>query len=222
MSKWMEKFVENFKKDKKRSLLILILTGVLILVIAWPVSDGGSGGSSGESNAGFGQGSTSPNSAGSENGGSGTVSALNGGSPGSDQTLEEYVALLEERLTDILSNVSGAGKVQVMITARATREKVVEKDVTQSSARVSESDSNGGTRVTDESSYSETSLYTGSTSGQGSGEPYVVKELVPEIEGVVVAAQGAGDEYVIDEITQAVSVLFDLPVHKIKVVKMES
>ncbi len=150
------------------------------------------------------------------------MSALNGGSPGSDQTLEEYVALLEERLTDILSNVSGAGKVQVMITARATREKVVEKDVTQSSARVSESDSNGGTRVTDESSYSETSLYTGSTSGQGSGEPYVVKELVPEIEGVVVAAQGAGDEYVIDEITQAVSVLFDLPVHKIKVVKMES
>lgn len=109
-----------------------------------------------------------------------------------------------------------------MITARATREKVVEKDVTQSSARVSESDSNGGTRVTDESSYSETSLYTGSTSGQGSGEPYVVKELVPEIEGVVVAAQGAEDEYVIDEITQAVSVLFDLPVHKIKVVKMES
>lgn len=222
MSKWMEKFVENFKKDKKRSLLILALTGVLILVIAWPVSDGGSGGSSGESNAGFGQGSTSPNSAGSENGGSDTVSVLNGGSPGSDQTLEEYVALLEERLTDILSNVSGAGKVQVMITARATREKVVEKDVTQSSARVSESDSNGGTRVTDESSYSETSLYTGSTSGQGSGEPYVVKELVPEIEGVVVAAQGAGDEYVIDEITQAVSVLFDLPVHKIKVVKMES
>ena len=76
----MEKLAESFKKDKKRFLLILALTGVLILVIAWPVSDGGSGGSSGESNAGFGQGSTSPNSAGSENGGSGTVSALNGGS----------------------------------------------------------------------------------------------------------------------------------------------
>ena len=224
MSKWMEKFVENFKKDKKRSLLILILTGVLILVIAWPVSDGssGAGDSSGGNNGSLGQDSVSSGSSGSENGGSDTVSVLNGGSPGSDQTLEEYVALLEERLTELLSNISGAGKVQVMITARATREKVVEKDVTQSSARVSESDSNGGTRVTDESSYSETSLYTGSTSGQGSGEPYVVKELVPEIEGVVVAAQGAEDEYVIDEITQAVSVLFDLPVHKIKVVKMES
>ena len=158
----------------------------------------------------------------SESGNNGSVALSNGGMPDSSQSLEEYITLLEERLTGILSNISGAGKVQVMITARATREKVVEKDVTQSASQVSESDSSGGTRVTEESSYSETSLYTGAASGQDSGTPYVVKELVPDIEGVVVAAQGAGDEYVIDEITQAVSVLFDLPVHKIKVVKMES
>ncbi len=47
MSKWMEKLAESFKKDKKRFLLILALTGVLILVIAWPVSDGGSGAAAG-------------------------------------------------------------------------------------------------------------------------------------------------------------------------------
>ena len=90
--------------------------------------------------------------------------------------------------------------MQVMITASATKEKVVEKDVTQSVSTISESDSGGGTRVTDESSYSETSLYDGS-SGQSS-EPYVIKELAPQIEGVVVAASGAGDEFVVDEITQ--------------------
>ena len=49
----------------------------------------------------------------------------------------------------------------------------------------------------------------------------MIKELAPQIEGVVVAASGAGDEFVVDEITQAVSVLFNLPVHKIKVVKMK-
>lgn len=218
MSEWIQKFIDGVKKDKKRSLLILVLVGVLILVIAWPVSDGGDALTENAGNGGTG-GETG---ALSESGNNGSVALSNGGMPDSSQSLEEYITLLEERLTGILSNISGAGKVQVMITARATREKVVEKDVTQSASQVSESDSSGGTRVTEESSYSETSLYTGAASGQDSGTPYVVKELVPEIEGVVVAAQGAGDEYVIDEITQAVSVLFDLPVHKIKVVKMES
>ena len=55
-----------------------------------------------------------------------------------------------------------------------------------------------------------------------SGSPYVVKQLEPEIEGVLVAAQGAGDETIVNEITYAVQVLFDVPVHKIKVVKMSS
>lgn len=36
------------------------------------------------------------------------------------------------------------------------------------------------------------------------------------------AAQGGGDETVVNEITYAVQVLFDVPVHKIKVVKMSS
>ena len=109
-----------------------------------------------------------------------------------------------------------------MITAHATRERVVGKDVTKDVSTVQESDGSGGTRITGETSYSESTLYEAADSGQAEGSPYIIKELVPEIEGVVVSAQGADDEYVVDEITQAVSVLFDLPVHKIKVVKMES
>lgn len=50
----------------------------------------------------------------------------------------------------------------------------------------------------------------------------MVKKIEPEIEGVLVAAQGGGDETVVNEITYAVQVLFDVPVHKIKVVKMSS
>ena len=41
MGEWLKKFSENVKKDKKRSLLMLVLVGILILVIAWPVSDKG-------------------------------------------------------------------------------------------------------------------------------------------------------------------------------------
>lgn len=211
MNDRMKKIFHMIGRDKKRSLLILVLVGVLLLVIAWPVSSPQEGGTAQELSSADGEN-------GSEDGGGAVL--LDGESFGGGQTLEEYVALQEERLTRLLSSVSGAGDVQVMITASATKEKVVEKDVTQSVSTISESDSGGGTRVTDESSYSETSLYDGS-SGQSS-EPYVIKELAPQIEGVVVAASGAGDEFVVDEITQAVSVLFNLPVHKIKVVKMES
>lgn len=234
MGEWLKKFYENVKKDKKRSLLMLVLVGILILVIAWPVSDrsqsGGEGGSAaGAQGASTGNGQGSGNGAGQSSGsgaanGSGdlTYAATADGNLSAGQTLEDYVAAAEARLTELLSCVEGAGNVQVMITAHATREKVVGKDVNETASKVTENDSSGGTRVTDESSYGETALYGGGTSGQDSGEPYIIKELTPEIEGVVVAAEGAGDEYIVDEITQAVSVLFNLPVHKIKVVKMES
>ena len=156
------------------------------------------------------------------NGGGESLAAFGAGNLSEEQTLEAYVADAKARLEALLSKVEGAGKVEVMITARATREKVVGKDVNKTASKVTENDSSGGTRVTDESSYGETSLYGNTASGADDGEPYIIKELVPEIEGVVVVAPGADDEYVVDEITQAVSVLFNLPVHKIKVVKMES
>lgn len=247
MKEWVEKIIEGFKKDKKHSLLILVLVGVLILIIAWPVGsskdkdssninsasgsagDGGNRGNSGSSSAGV-DGEGSQGADGSYGtGGAGSVAA-DGYGLTNGQTLEQYVAAQEERLRSLLSKIKGAGDVDVMITARATREKVVEKDVTRNSSNVSETDSSGGSRTTSESAYGETTLYagggnasSGTTAGSSdSGMPYVVKELVPEIEGVVVAASGADDEYIIDEITQSVSVLFNLPVHKIKVVKMDS
>ncbi len=247
MKEWVEKIIEGFKKDKKHSLLILVLVGVLILIIAWPVGsskdkdssninsasgsagDDGNRGNSGSSSAGV-DGEGSQGADGSYGTGGAGSAAADGYGLTNGQTLEQYVADQEERLRSLLSKIKGAGDVDVMITARATREKVVEKDVTRNSSNVSETDSSGGSRTTSESAYGETTLYAGGGSASSgttvgssdSGMPYVVKELVPEIEGVVVAASGADDEYIIDEITQSVSVLFNLPVHKIKVVKMDS
>ena len=175
---------------------------------------------------------TVPNATGSQTGGEGQNPEFNGqqvldGTSGG-LSLQEYIARQEERLKTVLSSVEGAGQVQVMITAKASREQVVEKDVIKSSTNVTETDSAGGKRVSSENSYSESTLYeNGRTSSDGlsSGQtnsPYVIKELEPEIEGVVVVTQGGDDLLVVNEITESVSVLFNLPVHKIKVVKMES
>lgn len=222
MGEWLKKFSENVKKDKKRSLLMLVLVGILILVIAWPVSDKKEGSTEAGGAASYGNSDPGSGDGNNPNGGGESLAAFGSGNLSEEQTLEAYVADAKARLEALLSKVEGAGKVEVMITARATREKVVGKDVNKTASKVTENDSSGGTRVTDESSYGETSLYGNTASGADDGEPYIIKELVPEIEGVVVVAPGADDEYVVDEITQAVSVLFNLPVHKIKVVKMES
>lgn len=121
---------------------------------------------------------------------------------------------LEERLEELLRKVSGIGDVQVMITLKSSAETVVLKDSPYTSATTEESDSEGGQRtVTQTEQGEETVLANGN-------EPYVIKQIEPEVQGVVVIAEGAGDLAIAAEITEAVEVLFELPAHKVKVMKM--
>ncbi len=55
--------------------------------------------------------------------------------------------------------------------------------------------------------------------GGQTGEPYVSKELSPQIEGVVVIAEGGADSVVKQNITEAVQALFGIDTHKIRVMK---
>ena len=103
-----------------------------------------------------------------------------------------------------------------MITASTSAERVIEKEVTTSTENIQESDAQGGTRSSVSQNTSEAALYE-----QNGQVPYVIKEIQPKIEGVAVAAQGADNLEIVREITETVAVLFDVPVHKIKVVKLE-
>lgn len=51
-------------------------------------------------------------------------------------------------------------------------------------------------------------------------EPYVIKTLPPQVEGVVVVAEGAGNGTVNRTIVEIVQALFGVEAHKVKVVKM--
>lgn len=130
---------------------------------------------------------------------------------------EEYAAYLERRLEDTLSQISGVGTVQVMITLKATQELVLEKDQQTQSSSTTEEDSQGGSRSSHQISRSESTVYHSS----GNSEPYVVKTLLPQVEGVVVVAQGAGTGTINRSITDVVQALFDVEAHKVKVVKMD-
>ncbi len=131
---------------------------------------------------------------------------------------EEYVCTQENRLKQILMQVKNIGKVEVMITVKSSKELVPLKDETSDKQTTAEQDSAGGNRnSTSDSSSEETVL---SQASQGENSPYIVKQIEPEIEGVLVIAQGGDSDRVKSEIVDAVKVLFNVPAHKIKVMKM--
>ncbi len=130
-----------------------------------------------------------------------------------------YEEQQEARLEEILRKVEGVGEVEVMITLQASSEKVVEKDQPSTSQDVEEQDSGGGTRSTQDRSWSESTVYW--EQENGSRTPYVIKELKPRVEGVIVIAQGGGDPEIKQNIMEAVQALFPVEAHKIKIMKME-
>ena len=94
---------------------------------------------------------------------------------------------------------------------------MVEKDEPVSRSNTNESDSTGGSRTVTQLDTEEATVYR---SDGSVSEPYVVKTLSPQVEGVVVVAQGADSGTVNKNITEMVQALFGLEAHKVKVVKM--
>lgn len=64
----------------------------------------------------------------------------------------------------------------------------------------------------------ESTVYT--QDGNGGRVPYVIEEMEPQIQGILVVAEGGDNSQVVQNITEAVMALFGVEAHKIKVMKM--
>lgn len=117
------------------------------------------------------------------------------------ETTKIEVLTDEKRLEDILSQIDGVGEVSVMITYYSSSEKDLAYETKTSSRNLEESEDKKAV-MTD-------------------GEPMVVKEVYPDVKGVIVTAQGAGRTDVKAAISEAVSATLDVPVHKICIFKKE-
>lgn len=201
-----------FKRD---NLIVMVLVGILLVIIALPTKEDpkkdsqGSGIGAGKDSLGL-SGAASPNASGN--------GEMASGAGGNDTaTEEEYAGYLEQHLEEILSRMSDVGEVKVMITLKSSSELVVEKEQPVSRSTTNENDSQGGSRIVSQMESGENTVYR--REGNNS-EPYVIKTLPPQIEGVVVVAQGAGNGTVNRTIVEIVQALFGIEAHKVKVVKM--
>ena len=139
-----------------------------------------------------------------------------------DTSLFSYEHELEKRLEQILGGMEGITSVDVMITLSATSEKVLEKSI-QLEENKQEIEKGSGESleksVTSSLNKKNEALLTGNTSGS---MPYIIKEMSPSIQGVVVAARGNITQTKIRDISEAVQALFGIEAHKIKVIEKKS
>lgn len=116
-------------------------------------------------------------------------------------TVEGYVAGLENKLVNTLSKIEGAGDVSVVITVESGMETVLASKIT-----VNET-SNGKETV-------ETPILV-------NGKTVVIKELYPKIIGVLIVAKGAGNIAVMRKLQQAAVSLLDVNVNRIEILSMK-
>ena len=130
---------------------------------------------------------------------------------------DAYVSALENKLVHILENVDGVGKAEVMITLKSSKESVLNKDLSEE--KQTEEERSGETQKVNKNQKKQEETILSDSSGNSA--PYVIKELEPEISGIVISCEGAGNKVVEASVLEAVQVLFGVSANHTKVLKME-
>ena len=124
---------------------------------------------------------------------------------------------LEQSLEDILSKISGVGKVDVLITYSETSKVVPMYNEKNATSITEETDTNGGTRKIEETDANKEIIYEDKN---GQKSPITQKVDMPKIEGAIVTAEGAKDIDVKTSIIEAVSAATGLSRYRIQVFEM--
>lgn len=169
-----------FKNNKKAGNIIFIagIIGIVLILISYFAFDGG--GTAGES-------------------GTAAQSGL--------MTTEQYTSMLEEKLKQIVSSITGSENVTVMVTLKTGAEYVYANDV-RSSADISEENASGSS-ATARSDELEESYILVETS-DGGQVALLLTEIAPTVKGVVVVCDGGSNEQIQKKVSDAVTTALDI------------
>ncbi|MGM0471564.1 MAG: hypothetical protein ACQEQI_04695 [Bacillota bacterium] len=124
-------------------------------------------------------------------------------------------SLMEQKLAEILSNLSGVGEVKVDITLDSGTEYKYVRDVDTSSKNTQEHE---GREAHQKSKREEVVVIRNQS---GAEEAVVKQEIKPRIRGVVVVAQGAEVSQIKANLVAAVKVGLGVETHKIVILPMK-
>lgn len=116
--------------------------------------------------------------------------------------ISRYVNNLESKLSNVLSNVSGAGKVCVIISVESGMETVLAMQTT-----------------TKESANGQIEVLTSPIIING--KTVVLKEMYPKVKGVLIVAEGAKSIAVMTKLQQATMSLLDIEINQIEILTMK-
>lgn len=149
-------------------------------------------------------------------------SVLSTDSPGGNTSTTDYTEeseneyslteQVEAELVKVLSQIDGAGEVDIIITYTGTSEKVI------ANTKSTHTSTSGGSVSTSTSTVTETPIVINSN---GASKLYVIKELMPDIKGVVVVAEGAKNAKVRLELMRAVQTILDINANSIEIFAMK-
>lgn len=122
-------------------------------------------------------------------------------SSGGYTTSVEYIKLIEAKLNKVVGEIKGVGKVSIMLSVVSSPELKIAENVEEKTVTTS----------------SGTTLVTTSEPIIVDDSPLVLKETLPDINGVIVVSSGASDVKVKLDILNAVSVALGISPNKIEV-----
>lgn len=148
-----------------------------------------------------------------------TGSGVTGGYSSSGD-ITELENLLAGRLEKMLVQIEGVGETRVTVNLASTTEKDYAINTSTNKRNTLEKDQKGGNRTITE--INEDGQMVLIRESQGSRElPVVVKEIKPEVKGVIVVAKGAEDPEIRSDLMNAVQVYLDVPLYRVIVLPME-
>ena len=115
----------------------------------------------------------------------------------------------EQKLKAVLSEIEGAGKVEVMITYDSSSEIVTANTTTVSTDKTNSSD-----RTAESKNETVSPVLINQS---GTTTPLIVKEILPSVKGVIVIAEGAGDIRVRLNLVNAVCTALAVDAEKVEI-----
>lgn len=128
----------------------------------------------------------------------------------------DTVKEMEDNLQSILSQVAGAGRVEVEIHLADSGQTNYATNVTTDKKASTEKDSGGTTNVTTDDSESD-QLVLNQSGGDATGAPVVSQKKAPRVDGVLIIAEGATNPEVRESLSEAAAVALHVAPYQVLV-----